>query len=166
MRKAYLLLPALQLLDEVVVPLGDLGKLRLHPPLKVDEILPGLQSIARVLVPLTNNLIKVSHRNLGHQRLLDGSAENGLQPAVAANLLANMVHDCHNGILVPPFGVLNRLNLTSHHNDLASRDKLSAAICGPQMLRNTRRCDITVKRLSETGHKLVALVGVEGGWWA
>ena len=57
----HLLLPALQLLDEVVVALADLAELRVHAALEVDEILPSLQGVSRVLVSLTDNLIKMSH---------------------------------------------------------------------------------------------------------
>lgn len=69
--KTNLLLPGLQLLDQKVVPLGNLGELGVHSPLEVDEILPCLESIPGVLVTFADNLIEMSHRNLGHQWLLD-----------------------------------------------------------------------------------------------
>ena len=66
-----LLLPALQLLNKVVVSLGNLVELGIHATLKVNEVLPSLQGVTRVLVTLADDLIQMSHRHLSHQRLLD-----------------------------------------------------------------------------------------------
>ena len=56
-----LLLPALELFDKVVVPLGDLVELCVHAALEVNEVLPCLKRVARVLIPLANDLIEMSH---------------------------------------------------------------------------------------------------------
>lgn len=56
-----LLLPAFQLLHEVVVTLGNFTKLGVHATLQVDEILPGFKSVSRVLVPLADKLVEVPH---------------------------------------------------------------------------------------------------------
>lgn len=161
-----LLLPALELLDEEVVPLGNLAKLRVHSALEVDEILPRLQRVAGVLVALPDNLVEVTHRHLGHQRLLDGSAEDGLDTGIPAHLLTDVVHDRHDGILVPPLRVLDRLDLTAHDDDLASRDELAASVCGPEVLGNARRGDVAVKSLGHAVNHLGALASIEGGRWA
>jgi len=154
-----LLLPALKLLNQVVVTLSNLVELRIHAALKVDKILPSLKSIARVLVPLTNDLIKMAHRNLGHERLLHRSTKDGLDTSVASKLLTDVVHNSHDGILVPPLRILDRLNLTAHNDDLARGNELAATISGSKMLRNSRRSDITVESLCKSCNKLVALAG-------
>lgn len=82
-----MLLPALQLLDQIVVTLGNLAKFRVHTSLEVDEVLPSLQSITGVLVSLPNNLVQVSHGDLGHQRLLNGATKDGLDARVSALLM-------------------------------------------------------------------------------
>ncbi len=81
--KNYLLFPALQLLDKEVVPLGDLTELRIHAALEVNEILPGFECVSGILVPFPDNFVQVSHRDLGHERLLDSSTKNGLHPGVS-----------------------------------------------------------------------------------
>lgn len=78
----YLLFPALQFLNQVVVALVHLAELGVHAALEVDEVLPRLQSIARVLIPLADDLIEVAHGDLSHQRLLDRASEHSLQPCV------------------------------------------------------------------------------------
>lgn len=153
--------PALHLLDEVVVPLADLAELGIHPPLEVDEILPSLERVSRVLVTLTDNLVEMPHRNLGHQRLLDRPAKDGLQAGVAAHLLADVVHDGHDGILVPPLGVLDGLDLATHDDDLAGRDQLSTAVRRAQVLGHPGRRDISVQGLGQPRHELVPLAGLE-----
>lgn len=126
---SYLLLPAVQLLIEVVVALSDLGKLSVHASLKVDEVLPGLQSVPGVLIPLTNNLVEVSHRHLGHQRLLNCTTENSLDASVPAHLLADVIHDSHNSVLVPPLRVLDRFNLAAHDYYLTGWHQLASTVC-------------------------------------
>lgn len=134
--QTYLLLPALQLLVEVVVALRDLRELGVHTTLQVDKVLPSLLGITRVLVPLANDLVEVPHRDLRHQRLLNSTAENGLDATVAAHLLTNVIHHSHDRVLVPPLGVLDRLDLAAHHNDLTSGHKLATTVCGAQVLRD------------------------------
>lgn len=90
----------------------------------------------------------MSHRHLCHQWLLDRTTKNGLDALVAAHLLANMVHDSHDGVLVPPLGVLDRLDLAAHDDDLTSRHKLATTVGRAQVLRNARRGDIPVQGLS------------------
>lgn len=99
--------------------------------------MPSLLSITRVLVTLTNNLVEVSHGDLGHQWFLNRATENGLHTSVTTHLLTDMVHDRHDRVLVPPFGILDRLNLASHDNDLAGRYKLATTVSGAQVLRNS-----------------------------
>jgi len=60
-----------ELLFEEVVTLVDLRQLGVHTAFEVDEVLPGIQSLPRILVALPLQLIEVSHGNLGHQWLLD-----------------------------------------------------------------------------------------------
>jgi hypothetical protein len=154
-----LLLPALELLHKVVVALVNLAELSVHATLEVDEVLPGLKSISRVLVPLADDLVEVAHRYLGHQGLLDGTTKDSLDTSVASELLTDVIHNSHDGILVPPFGILDRLNLSTHHNDLTSRDKLATTIGGSKMLRNSGGGDIAVQSLSQSRNKLVTLAG-------
>ena len=79
-----MLLPALELLHKVVVTLGNLGKLGIHAALEVDKVLPRLESVARVLIPLADNLVEMSHRDLCHQGLLDRPTKYGLNSGVPA----------------------------------------------------------------------------------
>jgi predicted ferric reductase len=82
--KTNLLLPGLQFLDQEVVALGDFAQLGVHATLQVDKVLPSFHSIARVLVALAHNLVEMTHRYLGHQRLLDRTTKDGLHAGVAA----------------------------------------------------------------------------------
>lgn len=96
-------------------------------------------------------------RNLGHQRLLYRSAKDGPDSGIASHLVADMVHDGHDTILIPPFRILNALNLTAHNDNLTSGNKLSTTISGAEMRRNTRDGNRAVKRLGETLNHLVPL---------
>lgn len=60
-KSVYLLLPALNFLQEEVISLCDLLELGVHTPLEIDEVLPRLHSITGVLVPLPDNLVKMAH---------------------------------------------------------------------------------------------------------
>ena len=156
-----LLLPGLELLDQEVVPLGNLAQLRVHASLQVDIILPGLHGIARVLVALTDNLVEVAHRDLGHERLLDGAAKEGLHTGVASELLADMVHDAHDSILVPPWRVLDTLDLSSHDNDLTGGNELTTGVSRPEVVGDTSGRDITVQSLGQAVDELGALARVQ-----
>lgn len=79
---AYLLLPALKFLNEEVVPLGNLAKLGIHATLKVNEILPCLKSISGILIALSDNLVEMSHGNLGHEGFLDCPAKDRFNAGV------------------------------------------------------------------------------------
>lgn len=68
-----------------------------------------------------------------------------------------MIHHRHDGILVPPARVAYTLNLTTHDDNLAGRNKLATAVSRAKMLGNTSRCDITTQSLSKTGDHLGAL---------
>ena len=80
----YLLFPALEFLDEEVVSLGDFAELGIHATLEIDEILPSLKRIPRVLIPFSNDLIQMSHRHLGHEWLLHRPTENSLHAGVSS----------------------------------------------------------------------------------
>ena len=78
-----------------------------------------------------------------------------------------MVHDSHDSILVPPFWVLDTLNLASHDNDLASWNQFAPAVSRSQMLGNSGRCNVvTVQRLSKAVDHLGPLTSGENVWWA
>jgi len=156
-----LLLPGLELLDKEVVALGNLAELGVHSSLEVDEVLPSLHSVAGVLVALTDDLVEVTHGDLGHQGLLDGAAEDGLHTGVAAQLLADVVHHTHDRILVPPVGVLNTLNLTTHDNDLTSGDQLTSSVGRAEVSGDARGGDIAVEGLSQAVNELGALALVQ-----
>ena len=160
-----LLLPGLELLDKEVVALGNLAKLGVHSALEVDEVLPSLHGIAGVLVALTDDLVEVTHRDLGHQGLLDGATEDGLHAGVAAQLLANVVHHTHDSILVPPVGVLDTLNLTTHDDNLTSGDQLTSSVGGAKVSGNTGGRDIAVERLSQAVDELGTLALVQDVGW-
>lgn len=73
-------------------------------------------------------------------------------------LLACVIHDLHDIILVPPSGVLNTLNLATHDDDLACRNELAATVCGAQMLGNARWRNVAVQRLGHAVHQLGSLL--------
>lgn len=145
--KTNLLLPGLQLFNQKVIALGDLAQLSVHTALEVNKVLPSLHGIARVLVALAHNLVEMAHGNLGHQRFLDTATEDRLHSGVASQLLADMVHNTHHGILVPPRRFLDIFDLSSHDDDLARRDEFTASVGRPQVIRNTGWRHITIQRL-------------------
>jgi hypothetical protein len=61
-----LLLPALELLNQEVVSLSDFAKLGIHAALEVDEVLPSFLCVTGVLIALSDDLVEMAHRNLGH----------------------------------------------------------------------------------------------------
>lgn len=158
----YLLLPAFQFFVEIVVALRDLRKFGVHPTLEVDEVLPGLHSVTRVLVSLTNNFIEMPHRDLSHEWLLDRTTKDSLHASVAAHLLADMIHNSHNSIVIPPLGFLDRLDLAPHDNDLTSGNQFAATVRRAQVLRNTGWCNISVERLCQASDKFVSLTHTQG----
>jgi hypothetical protein len=82
----YLLLPALKLLDKEVISFGNLAELGIHATLEIDEILPRLQGIPGILIALAHNFVKVTHRNLGHKRLLDSPTKDGFHAGISSLL--------------------------------------------------------------------------------
>lgn len=123
-----LLLPAFKLVDKEVVPLGNLGKLAVHSSFEVDKVLPCFHSVSGVLVPFANDFIEMTHRDLCHEGLLLSAAEDGLNARIATKLLAYMVHDSHNRVLVPPWRILNALDFTTHDDDLAGGNEFAPTI--------------------------------------
>lgn len=63
------------------------------------------------------------------------------------HLLTDMIHYGHDGVLVPPLGVLDRLNLATHDDDLASWNQLSTAISRAKVLGNAGWRNVAVQRL-------------------
>ena len=106
----------------------------------------------------------MAERNLGHQGLLDGAAKDGPDARVAAHLLAGMIQDGHDGVLFPPFGVLDAVDLAPHHDDLAGGDELAAAVGRPEMGGHARDGDVAVEGLGKPRDHLVPLAGTEGRW--
>jgi hypothetical protein len=103
------------------------------------------------------------HGHLGHQGLLLGTAKDGLEARVAAHLLANVVHDGHDRVLVPPLGILDGLDLAAHDDNLSGGDQLAAAVGGAEVLGHAGRGDIAVQGLSQPGDELVALTRGQSG---
>ena len=151
-------LPGLDLLLEIVVALGHLLQFCIHASLEIDEILPGFESIARVLIAFTDKLVHVSHGDLGHQGLFGRTTKDSLDASVATKLLTDVIHDGHGRILVPPGWVLDRLDLAAQNDDLTSRDELTTSIRRLEMLRYTSEFDIMVEGLSQTCDHLLALL--------
>lgn len=148
-RDTYLLLPAFKLIHKKVVPLSDFGKLAIHPTLEIDKILPCFHGISRVLIAFPDDFVEMAHGDLRHQWLLDRAVKDSLHTSVTAlqlfislshfslsklvstyKLFADMVHNAHYTILVPPGRILNAFNFSSHDNYLTSRDQLATAISG------------------------------------
>lgn len=77
-----------------------------------------------------------------------------------------MVHNSHHGVLVPPRGFLNALDLTPHDNDLSSWDKLAPSVRGAEMVGDARWRNIAVQRLRQAVDELCALAGVQNVRWA
>src|SRR5438552_16738240 len=82
------------------------------------------------------------------------------------HLLADMIHNCHNRILIPPVWILNALDFTPHDNNLTSRNKLSSTICRSQMWWNTRWCNVAIESLGKTINHLCPLASRQGSGWA
>jgi hypothetical protein len=119
--------------------------------------LPRLDCVAGVLIPLTNNLVQVTKRNLCHKRLLDGTTKQGLDSSVASHLLTSMVENSHNCVLVPPLWFLNTVDLTTHNNNLTSGDEFSASVGRAKVRWNSRNGNVSFKCGSQSLDHLVAL---------
>ena len=72
-----------------------------------------------------------------------------------------MVHDAHDSILVPPLGLFNAFDLSSHDDDLASWDELAASVGSAQVLGHTGWRDISIQGLGHAVDKLGALALVQ-----
>ena len=77
-----------------------------------------------------------------------------------------MVHYGHDSILVPPFGVFYALDLTPHHDDLPSGDKLSTGIGRSKVLGNTCLSNVTIESLCKAVDHLSPLSWAQNIWWA
>jgi hypothetical protein len=111
----YLLLPVFEFLDQKVVAFGDFGDFAVGAGLEIDVILPGFVDFAGESVLLPDHFVEMAHADLGHDGLFLAALEDGGHARVAAGFVADVVDDVHNGILVPPFGVLNALNFSAHN---------------------------------------------------
>ena len=96
----------------------------------------------------------MTHRDLCHEGLLLGAAEDCLDARIATELLTDMVHHAHDRVLIPPRRILNALDLTTHHDDLASGNELASAIRGSQMGRDTRRRYISTQSIRQSSDHL------------
>jgi hypothetical protein len=103
----------------------------------------------------------MTHRYLGHQRLLDRTTKDGLHAGVSTQFLADVIHDAHDRILVPPGRILDTLDFASHDDDLTGGNELTARIGGPQVIGNTGRRDITVQGLCQPVDKFRPLTRSE-----
>jgi len=72
-----------------------------------------------------------------------------------------VVHDTHDGVLVPPWGILDALDFTTHDNNLASGDELAASVGRPEVVGHTGRSDIAIESLGQTVDELGALAGAQ-----
>jgi hypothetical protein len=77
-----------------------------------------------------------------------------------------VVHDSHDGVLIPPIWVLDAFYLSSHDNDLAGRDELATSVCGTKVLRNTGWCNFAVQGLCQSVDHLGSLSRSESRWRA
>lgn len=77
-----------------------------------------------------------------------------------------MVHDSHDAVMVPPFGILNALDFTSHHNDLTGGDQLATSVGRFEVLRNASLGDIAIQGLGKTVDHLCPLARAENVWRA
>jgi hypothetical protein len=110
-----LLFPVFEFLDEEVVAFGDFGDFAVGAGLEIDVILPGFVDFAGKSVLLPDHFVEMAHADLCHDGLFLAALEDGGHARVAAGFVADVVDDVHNGILVPPFGVLNALNFSAHN---------------------------------------------------
>jgi|SRR5579859_6131350 len=110
----YLLFPVLEFFDEEVVTFCDLGDFTIHTSLEMNVILPCFIDFPCECVLLANHLVQVSHTDFGHDGLFLVSLEDGCHASVAAGFFADVVDDVHDGILIPPFWVLDTLDLSTH----------------------------------------------------
>lgn len=72
-----------------------------------------------------------------------------------------MIHNTHDRVLVPPVGILDALDLTTHDNDLTGRNQLTASICGTEVLRNAGWRHLSAQGLRQAIDHLSPLARVE-----
>lgn len=72
-------------------------------------------------------------------------------------LFADVVHDPHYAVLIPPVWIMDTLHFTFHDNNLASWNKLPAAIRCPQVRRDTGWDHVSVKSLRQAVDHFISL---------
>jgi hypothetical protein len=92
-------------------------------------------------------------------KIVSGRSGEEFTAPCTHQLLACMIHDLHHVILVPPTRILNAFDLSTHHNDLTSRDELSATVGRAEMLRNAGRRNSSAERLGHAVDELRPLPG-------
>ena len=129
-----------------MIPLRNLPNLKIHPTLQIDKILPSLTGIPGILIPLPHNLVQMAGGNFRPQRfLLTARGEDGFDPRASAQLLADMVHDVHDGILVPPDWIVDAFDFPPHDDDSARGDEFPASgVGGAEMGRDARGDHVSV----------------------
>ena len=128
---AYLLFPILELFNKEVVAFRDFGNFTVHSSLEMDIILPRLIDFSCESVLLPNHLVEMSHADFGHDWLLLATLEDRSDTGVASGFLTDMVDNVHDSVLIPPFWVLDILNLSTHHLSSERRSKVHTII-GPE----------------------------------
>jgi len=78
-----LLSPTFELFHEEIVSLCDFTEFGVHAALEVDVILPSLNCVTGVLVPLANDFVEVTGGDLCHQWLLSRAAEDLFDARIA-----------------------------------------------------------------------------------
>jgi hypothetical protein len=172
------LFPVFEFLDEEVVAFGNFGDFAVGAGLEIDVILPGFVDFAGKSVFLPDHFVEMAHTDFGHDGLFLAALEDGGHTRVAAGFVADMVDDVHDSILIPPFWVLNALNLSAHnllfrkvgcrrYNDWARWLQFSIGVCFTEESWRTAQSDGsrvgTSKSRSQSCDELVALTGGEEG---
>jgi hypothetical protein len=129
-QRGYLLFPVFQFFDEKVVSFGDFGNFAVHTRFEMNVILPRFIDFSRKCILLPNHFVQMTHADFGHDGLFLVAFENCRDAGILAGFFADVIDDIHHRILIPPLGILDTFDLSTHH--LNQNCKERRTMIGPE----------------------------------
>lgn len=176
-----MLFPVLEFFDEVVVAFSDFGDFTVHTGFEMNIILPCFTDFSCECVLFPDHFVEMPHTDFGHDGLFLVALEDCGHAGIATHFLANMIDDVQDGILIPPFRILDTFDLATHHlileltmkreyNDRAGGLEFAIRVCFAEEARRSCQCNCgsigATESSSESGDELGSLSRSKKRGWA